>query len=295
MWLNGGPGCASTAGWLMEGVGPCTIDKNGTATKYNENSWTNKASVFFLDQPVNVGYSYSESSEVNNTPQGAEDVYAFLSLFFAKFPEYSESPFTIAAESYGGRYAPLYAAKIHAENKKIKAQKELGIQTTFSPKTINLESIMIGNGLTNPKIQFPAVVDFACDGKYALWKKDSPECVKLTSKAKTCASLIDQCYKYDSRLTCFPAALYCWSGMYSDAQQSGRNLYDVRKSCNRDPDADGPLCYRDESYVERYLNDPEVKKAYGVPDSVKYEACNMQINQNCENFFSAPLLSSPPC
>lgn len=103
MWLNGGPGCSSTTGWLMEKIGPCSIDKNGTAVKYNEHSWTNHASVFFLDQPVNVGYSYSDGDDVNNTPQSADDVYAFLQLFFAKFDEYASSPFTIAAESYGGR------------------------------------------------------------------------------------------------------------------------------------------------------------------------------------------------
>lgn len=29
----------------MEGVGPCTIDKNGTATKYNKHSWSENANV----------------------------------------------------------------------------------------------------------------------------------------------------------------------------------------------------------------------------------------------------------
>ena len=274
MWLNGGPGCSSTTGWLMEGVGPCTIDKNGTAVKYNEHSWTNKASVFFLDQPVNVGYSYSDGGDVYNTPQGAEDVYAFLQLFFARFSEYADSPFSIAAESYGGRYAPLYASKIHTENKAL-----VNTASVMSPKKINLESIMIGNGLTDPRVQFPSTAEYLCDKKYGLFEKGSQECATLESKAKTCSSLIEQCYKLDSRLTCLPAALYCWSGLYSDAQNSGRNLYDTRKKCDRDPDADGPLCYRDETYVEKYMNEASVKKMFGVPDKVQFQACNMNVNQ----------------
>jgi cathepsin A (carboxypeptidase C) len=278
MWLNGGPGCSSTTGWLMEKIGPCTIDKNGTAVKYNEHSWTNHASVFFLDQPVNVGYSYSDGEDVNNTPQGAEDVYAFLQLFFAKFDEYASSPFTIAAESYGGRYSPLYASKIYTENKKI-AARSASVQTAMAPKAINLESIMIGNGLTDPLIQFPSTADYLCDSKYGLFEEDSQECSNLKSKAATCSNLISNCYKYNSRLTCLPAALYCWSGLYTDAQNSGRNLYDLRKKCDRDPDADGPLCYREETYVETYLNLESSKKMFGVPDKVTFQACNMQVNQ----------------
>lgn len=277
MWLNGGPGCSSSTGWLMEGVGPCMIDKNGTATKYNKHSWTNKASVFFLDQPVNVGFSYSESGSVNNTPDGAEDVYAFLNMFFAKFQEYADAPFSIAAESYGGRYAPLIASKIYNENKKRKSEAAMhGLET---PKTINLATIMIGNGLTDPKVQFASVYDYACNSKYAIFEPDSAECNKLQTKAQTCTNLIDQCYKYNSRLTCTPAGLYCWSSMYGDAQDSGLNLYDVRRKCDRSPDKDGQLCYREMMYMETYMNRPEVKKSFGVPDSIEYQACNMQINQ----------------
>lgn len=175
------------------------------------------------------------------------------------------------------RYAPLFASKIYNENKKIASQSFANLE--IAPKKINLETLMIGNGLTDPKIQFPSTAEYLCDKKYGLFDKDSEECSTIDSKVKTCSNLIDSCYKYNSRLTCLPAALYCWSGLYSDAQKSGRNLYDLRKTCDRDPSADGPLCYRDESYVETYLNEPKIKKMFGVPEKVTFQACNMQVNQ----------------
>ena len=108
----GGPGCSSSTGLLFE-LGPCRIAANGTGTELNANSWNNHANMIFLDQPIQVGYSYSsDGDQVNNTPDAAVDVYAFLQLFYAyvadapsradrrsKFPHYKSVPFHIAAES----------------------------------------------------------------------------------------------------------------------------------------------------------------------------------------------------
>jgi len=56
-----GPGCSSALGLFME-LGPCRIsDANGT--RYHPESWNEKANVFFVDQPVGVGFSYAEYGE----------------------------------------------------------------------------------------------------------------------------------------------------------------------------------------------------------------------------------------
>jgi len=215
---------------------------------------------------------------VNNTPLAAEDAYAFLQLFFAKFDKFASNDFHIAAESYGGRYAPLFAAKIHEKNQALQSSRFVNTNN-MAPKHIQLASVMLGNGLTEPQTQFASVPDYACKGKYAIFEEDSPTCTKLYSKASTCASLIGSCYSSNSRFTCLPAALYCWSGLYTDAQQSGLNLYDVRRKCDRAEDKDGPLCYRGLQDMERYMNMPSTKKAYGVPASLEFKSCNMEINQ----------------
>lgn len=233
--------------------------------------------MIFLDQPATgVGYSYSdEPGVINNTPEAAEDVYAFLQLFLAKFPHYATLDFSIAAESYGGIYAPHFSNYIWKKNQELESSS-----AAPQPLLIKLESVIIGNGLTAPAIQFPAVVDFACgvDNKYHVFDPDSQTCADLAKKAERCETLIQQCYKYDSPFVCTPAALVCWSGLYSPLQETGLNLYDVRRPCDRSPDKDGPLCYKQMEYVESYLNQPGVKASLGVPDSVNFQSCNTKVN-----------------
>jgi len=277
LWLNGGPGCSSSTGLLFE-LGPCLIADGGEGVKENKHSWTNNANIIFLDQPVEVGYSYSDDgSSVNNSQDSAADVYAFLQLFLQKYPELAKKDFHVAAESYGGHYAPNIASTIHKNNQAIKANDV----SASAAVHINLSSVVIGNGLTDPAVQFPSVYEYACsaENKYRLFEPDSATCVGLKSKASTCQGLISQCNKYQSRLVCTPATLYCWGGLYTDAQNSGKNLYDVRRSCDRSEDKDGPLCYKQMEWIDVYMNKPEVKKQFGVPDSLEFQSCNMEINR----------------
>lgn len=60
-WTNGGPGGASSLGLFTE-LGPCILE-NSTATKYNPYSWNEYANVFFIEQPVGVGFSYADHGE----------------------------------------------------------------------------------------------------------------------------------------------------------------------------------------------------------------------------------------
>ncbi|KAJ3972647.1 serine carboxypeptidase-domain-containing protein, partial [Lentinula raphanica] len=60
-WTNGGPGCLSSLGLFME-LGPCRVlDDNGP--KFHPESWNTNANVFFIDQPIGVGFSYAEYGE----------------------------------------------------------------------------------------------------------------------------------------------------------------------------------------------------------------------------------------
>ena len=68
VWINGGPGGSSAIGLLLE-QGPCRVVPNPKSindTYPNPYAWNENANVFFLDQPIGVGFS-SHSKSSHNT------------------------------------------------------------------------------------------------------------------------------------------------------------------------------------------------------------------------------------
>lgn len=255
LWLNGGPGCSSLTGLFME-LGPASIDKN-IKVVHNPWSWNSNASVIFLDQPVNVGYSYSGGS-VSNTVAAGKDVYALLTLFFEQFPEYAHQDFHISGESYAGHYIPVFAAEILSHKK----------------RNINLQSVLIGNGLTDGLTQYPHYRPMACGEGGWPAVLDESECQAMDNALPRCLSLIENCYDSESVWSCVPASIYCNNAILAPYQRTGQNVYDVRVKCGSNP-----LCYDDLDWISEYLNQPKVMKALGAEVS-KYDSCNFDINRN---------------
>ncbi|KIK04018.1 hypothetical protein K443DRAFT_676325 [Laccaria amethystina LaAM-08-1] len=272
LWLNGGPGCSSSTGLLFE-LGPCNIADNGKNVTHNPYSWNSDANIIFLDQPVNVGFSYADDgTTVSSSPVAGKDVYAFLELFLNRFPKYSTQPFHLAAESYGGTYAPNFANTIY------KANKELQLTPNANLKHINLASVILANGLTDAYTQMGSVADYACDGPYPVYDDpEGPQCYALRSKIPTCQRLIKSCYQFNSKFTCVPAVLYCNSQLFGPLMQTGRNPYDVRRQCDRAKD--GNLCYRQMGWIEAWMNEPKNKVALGANPDRTFASCNMEVNQ----------------
>ncbi|RPD64649.1 alpha/beta-hydrolase [Lentinus tigrinus ALCF2SS1-6] len=249
MWLNGGPGCSSTTGMLFEN-GPCTIvDPNTTVP--NPHSWNNIANMVFLDQPVGTGFSYaSDGSKVDTLADLAVDVYAFLQLFVSRFPEYSEKPLHLAAESWGGHYGPNIASYVYKMNK----------QRIYAPfpgqKHINLASL------------FESIPEYMCDvAPYPPFEQDSAQCKGLRLETPVCTKMIEACYRFPSKATCNPATEYCWLR---------RNPYDLREECK---DKEG-VCYVEMNWISNWMNNPRVKHELGVDTApVPFVHCNMTTNR----------------
>lgn len=109
LWMTGGPGCSSQLALLTEN-GPCGVAKDGSTTIRNGYSWTNNASVIWIDQPAGVGYSYGKPSDYDhNEAQVSQDMVSFLDEFMAYFSDYASNPFYVFGESYGGHYVPATA------------------------------------------------------------------------------------------------------------------------------------------------------------------------------------------
>ncbi|KAL5450015.1 hypothetical protein PMIN06_006697 [Paraphaeosphaeria minitans] len=255
LWLNGGPGCSSLMGLFME-LGPSSVQKDGKV-KFNDFSWNANASVIFIDQPVNVGYSYSSGS-VSNTVAAGKDIYALLTLFFKQFPEYSHQSFHISGESYAGHYIPVFASGILSHKK----------------RNINLQSILIGNGLTDGLTQYEYYRPMACGEGGWPAVLDESQCQSMDNAYPRCASLIENCYSSESVWSCVPASIYCNNAMIGPYQRTGQNVYDVRRPCG-----DNDLCYDEIEWIGSYLNKKEVMKAVGAEVN-SYDSCNFNINRD---------------
>ncbi|KAL4930042.1 serine-type carboxypeptidase kexA [Aspergillus undulatus] len=150
IWLNGGPGCSSMDGALME-VGPFRLKDNATL-EYNEGSWDEFANLLFVDQPVGTGFSYAKTnSYLHELDVMAEQFVTFLEKWFAIFPEYERDDIYISGESYAGQYIPYIAKAIQDRNKKVKNSKAQW----------SLRGLLIGNGWISPIEQYPAYLSFA--------------------------------------------------------------------------------------------------------------------------------------
>nr|XP_009618061.1 serine carboxypeptidase-like 34 [Nicotiana tomentosiformis] len=135
LWLNGGPGCSSIGYGEAEELGPFFTQKNKPELKFNNFSWNKAANLLFLESPVGVGFSYTNTSsditELGDTVT-AQDSYKFLVNWFRRFPQFKTHEFYIAGESYAGHYVPQLAEQIFDNNKKV-----------IKEDYINLKGIMV--------------------------------------------------------------------------------------------------------------------------------------------------------
>lgn len=87
VWLNGGPGCSSEDGALME-IGPYRVKDDNTLL-LNNGSWNEFANLLFVDNPVGTGFSYVDTNSfIHDLDTMANNFVTFLEKFFALFPDY---------------------------------------------------------------------------------------------------------------------------------------------------------------------------------------------------------------
>ncbi|CAM6106773.1 unnamed protein product [Calypogeia fissa] len=121
VWFNGGPGCSSVGNGLLAELGPFypAGDLNNIYLELNNYTWIKEANIIFLESPVSVGFSYSNTSadyDLFTDSRTAEDALQFLLNWYKKFPEYKTNDFYLAGESYAGHYVPTLAREIELYN-----------------------------------------------------------------------------------------------------------------------------------------------------------------------------------
>ncbi|MCL7025305.1 hypothetical protein MKW94_012781 [Papaver nudicaule] len=141
LWLNGGPGCSSIGYGEAEELGPFLTQK--------------EANLLFLESPVGVGFSYTNTSadiKALGDSVTAKDSYTFLLNWFERFPHYKSHDFFLAGESYAGHYVPQLAERIFDANKN--ASKK---------NYIKFKGFIIGNALLDDATDQKGMIDYAWD------------------------------------------------------------------------------------------------------------------------------------
>ncbi|XP_051120075.1 serine carboxypeptidase-like [Andrographis paniculata] len=255
IWLTGGPGCSSEMALFYEN-GPFTIADNLSLVR-NEYGWDQVSNILFVDQPVGTGFSYSsDRRDIRHDEKGvSDDLYDFIQAFFKEHPKLAKNDFYITGESYAGHYIPAFAARVHRGNK-----ENEGIH-------VNLKGFAIGNGLTDPAIQYAAYADYALD-MGIITEADHKHVNKALPLCETAIKLCGT----DGTLSCLAAYLVCETIFNSIISRAGGiNYYDIRKKCV------GSLCY-DFSNLDKFLNQKQVRDALGVGD-IEFVSCSTTVYQ----------------
>ena len=152
---------------------------------------------------------------------------------------------------------------------------------------IQLKSLLIGNGLTDPLVQYGYYAPMICEND-VISVLDDQTCAAMKDAYPMCKNLILMCYQDPSNTeACIAASDFCNNALLEPFYaQSGLSPYDIRKDCNQ---VDDSLCDDHLSLLQDFLNREDIKNAIiGVndvsqrsaiqPNSTMYANCNIHIN-----------------
>ncbi|XP_055833602.1 putative serine carboxypeptidase-like 23 [Solanum dulcamara] len=259
LWLNGGPGCSSLGGAFGE-LGPFRVNKYGTLQR-NQFSWISEANIIFLESPVGVGFSYTNTSfdyNFSGDRTTGRDSYTFLVNWLERFPEYKASDFYLTGESYAGHYVPQLAQLILQHNNY--AKKTINI--------INLKGIAIGNAYVDFESNMKGTTEYYWS--HALISDELYNRIISTCNFSTPSSASKKCNAYLDQI---------------DEEIGNIFLYNIY----------APLCLNGSpssttisevdpclpNYIQSYFNIPEVQKAMHANVTklpYPWESCNDTLN-----------------
>jgi carboxypeptidase C (cathepsin A) len=260
-WTNGGPGCSGLIGFMTE-QGPFRPDKSGNIYP-NEYAWNKVANMVFLEQPVGVGFSYSDNNDDYKIgdDQAAKDNLATILGFLKRFPNFAKSPLYITSESYGGHYMPTLADAIINYN-----------DASDSSNRLNFMGFAVGNPYTDYYSGVGAEMETYW-GKQLLPKPSwdryvANGCLTVEQQLNNsiCTYMALDFMKKIGNLN--PYALDYPVCLTSQQRAMRAFVYGA--------DAYGVASYEpcEDDFSTNYLNNPAVKKAIHVRDNIEWVECS---------------------
>jgi len=178
------------------------------------------------------------------------------------YPSYFNEYFYVFGESYGGHWVPNIAYRIFTNNK--------AGNGTYIP----LEGFGIGNGLTDPYIQFAYYATMAYNSTTAPSVINTATFNMMTEHIAPCQTKIQLCNTAGTTDDCDDAYTYCTDWELEPVEATGINPYDLRVPCGTEE-----LCYNFTN-VDTWLNNKTVQNALGV--NKFWEECSTPVNERFE-------------
>jgi len=294
LWMNGGPGCSSLAGFMSE-HSPFTLQTDGKTLKTNPFSWNRVANVIYLESPVGVGYSYSDNPKIDynqfNDDKTANDVYHALVSFFAKFPQYRSNEFYVSGESYAGHYVPVSTYHIH-----------MGNLQGGNPR-INLKGFVVGNGVTDGREDTNSIPPFmfhhalisqayyenslkVCSGDFYK-NQNVPQCSEALNNMFVIIAGVNP-YWLAGPCEGDPSPFASAEEALQKRDLNGTHpLFQLWRMAKKGSNGGAPCIDSDPETT--YFNTPEVKKAIHAREDIKWEFCSDSVNEKYDRSYDSML------
>ena len=138
-------------------------------------------------------------------------------------PQYAKLPFFAFGESYAGHYIPAVTHAIWQHN------------LALPPRAvhINLVGTSVGNGLTNPSIQYAHYAEMAISTNGHRPAVSNITHALMEAATAPCVAAIEACKA--SRAACIGATDACNVGLLIPYTLTGMNPYDMRVKCAKTP------------------------------------------------------------
>ncbi|KAL0363349.1 UNVERIFIED_CONTAM: Serine carboxypeptidase-like 31 [Sesamum calycinum] len=273
LWLNGGPGCSSVGYGATQEIGPFLVDLDGGGLTFNSFSWNTEANLLFLESPIGVGFSYT------NTSSDYDGLGDDLTANDACFPAQVVPQVSIISDPdilYCGRkLCSMFQSWL----------KLFTIRTKIPSLFIDLRGILLGNPETHDAEDWRGIVDYAWS--HAIVSDETHKTIIRTCDFYSddpwnntdCKTAVQEMFKQYKEIDMY--SLYttlCQSNSSASADMS--TLFTGRSSSNMMPRLMGGYDPCLDHYANTYYNRLDVQKALHVADGTSlrnWTICNMTI------------------
>ncbi|KAB1213808.1 Serine carboxypeptidase-like 33 [Morella rubra] len=289
LWLNGGPGCSSVGYGAAVELGPLRVNKKGAGLVYNKYAWNKEANLLFVESPVGVGFSYTNtSSDLTKLEDSfvAEDAYNFLVNWLQRFPQFKAHDFFIAGESYAGNYLAQLNFECHYVPQLAELVFDRNKDSTKYP-VINLKGFIVGNPETEESYDNWGILDYAWSHAVIsdqLYSKARKVCdFKSFDWSNECNGAMEEVFENYAEIDIYniyaPKCLINSTSSLSHSRGSVESLteannYGVRSRRTRIFGGYDP-CFS--TYAEEYFNRVDVQASLHASSTVKWKVCNDSI------------------